>query len=277
MPRSRRIDAPGAVHHVMVRGVDRAPLFLDDADRARFMDVARRVVPEEGAVAYAWALMPNHVHVVLRSGPAGLSRLMARIGTTHALAFNRRHGRVGHLFQDRFKSVLVDSDVHFRWLLRYVHRNPIEGGLVSSLTELDDYPWTGHRELVRDVPRPLVARTTVLAWFAPDPTGAVKALRRWMDDPEPEAEAPPGEAGLDSDLVEPVVAQVVKRAAAIHGVDPAALWRGSRARPVSAARARAIRELHERHGISAARIERILGLSRGAAIRALRRAPPVSQ
>lgn len=275
MPRTRRADAPGAIHHLMVRGVGRASIFRDDVDRARFVDVLRRLTPEEGAAVYAWALMPNHVHLVLRSGPSGLSRLMARLGTTYALAFNRRHDRVGHLFQNRFKSVLVESDAHFRWLLRYVHRNPIEGRIVPSVEALDDYAWTGHRELVGGAPAPLIAAATVLAWFAPERAAAVHALRRWMGDGDSAADVPPGEAASDPSLVPGAAARAVERASAARGIDPRHVWAGARSRAASAARSLAVLELSERHGLSPTQIERALGLSRGAALRALQRARAV--
>jgi len=271
MPRSRRVDAPGSIHHLMVRGVDRGPVFLDDADRARFVDRLRQVAPEEGVRVYAWALMPNHAHLVVRSGPSGVSRLMARVGTAHARAFNGRHGRVGHLFQDRFRSVLVDSDVHLRWLLRYVHRNPIEAGIVRSVGSLESYPWTGHRELVTSHPAPLIDSRAVLSWFAPRRRDAVPALRHWMADAAA-PETPPSEALTDPCLLQRIVDASVTTAARQCGVDPREVWHGARTRAASEARALAIRDLHERVGLRPARIERALGLAGGAAARALARA-----
>jgi len=274
VPRSSRIDAPGAVHHVMVRGVDRTWIFRDDTDRARFVDTLRRVVLEEQALVYAWALMPNHVHLVLRSGPPGISRLMARAGTAHAQAINRRHGRVGHLFQDRFKSIPVESGVHLRWLTRYVHRNPLEAGLVETIEALDTYPWTGHRELLGGSSAPLAAVPEVLAWFAPSRTDAVRSLRRWMSDVE-EPEPPRVEALADPILLRAAVQTAIDRVAGAQGVDPREVWNGARTRPASRARALAVQELHETLGLSISKIERVLGLSRGAGARALRRARAV--
>jgi REP element-mobilizing transposase RayT len=255
----------------MVRGVDRAPIFLDDADRARFVDHLRRIAPEERATIYAWALMPNHVHLVMRSGPPGISRLMARLGTAHARAFNTRHGRVGHLFQDRFRSAAVESETHLTWLLRYVHRNPIEAGLVASLEALARHPWTGHRELVRREPAPLIDVAAVLSWFAPRRDDALRELRRWMEETD-EAEPPLGSATEDPRLLERVVRLALARAARRCGIPAERVRSGSRDREASRARALAILELHERLGLPFARIERLLGLSRGSASRAVRRA-----
>lgn len=271
MPRGRRQDAPGAVHHVMARGVDRAPIFVDDADRARWLDHLRRIVPEEGARVYAWALMPNHLHLVVRSGPPGVSRLMARLGTAHARAFNARHGRVGHLFQDRFRSLLVDSDTHLRWLVRYVHRNPIEARLVDSVATLDRYRWTGHRDLTLRDPAPVVDVAAVLSWFAPRREDAVRALCAWMEDPEM-PEPPADFARGDPEMLARIVDASVERAARRCGISPEAVRSGSRSREASRARALAILDLHDRVGLRPARIERLLRLSGGSAARALERA-----
>ena len=117
MPRRPREDAPGAAHHVMVRGIDRLPIFLDDADREDFLHRLSRLIPQLGFLCFAWALMPNHVHLVIRSGQVRISQLMARLGTGYARRFNERHGRVGHLFQNRFRSrcVVDDADLVGRW------------------------------------------------------------------------------------------------------------------------------------------------------------------
>jgi REP element-mobilizing transposase RayT len=255
----------------MVRGVDRGLVFRDDADRARFVDQLRRVASEERVRIYAWALMPNHAHLVVRSGPSGVSRLMARIGTAHARAFNGRHGRIGHLFQDRFKSVLVESDTHLRWLVRYVHRNPIEAGLIADARDLENDPWTGHRDLVGRSPAPIVDVDAVLAWFAPRRRDAVAALRHRMAD-APDPETPTAEALADPAVLHRTVEESVAAAARACGIEPELVWSGARTRPASQARALAVRDLHERIGLRPAAIERAMGLAGGAAARALLRA-----
>lgn len=269
MPRSRRYDAPGMTHHIMLRGVAKGLVFLDDADRARFIDLLTRLVREERVLCFAWALMPNHVHMVLRSGPAPISRMMARLGTAHAMAFNRRHNRVGHLFQDRFKSVPVDSHSHLQWLVRYVHRNPIEAGLVASVAELARFRWTGHRELVDRAAVGPMATDSVLSWFAPTPAVAVRALEAWMED---RAEIPPpAETRDDPELLRAAVVLTVEEACRNEGLEPEAVFRGARSRAASRARAAAIRRLRLEAGLRPSTIERELGLSSGAVAQALRR------
>jgi REP element-mobilizing transposase RayT len=99
MPRQPRLDAPGVLHHVMVRGIERRAIFRDDTDRADFVDRLAALVPATGLTVYAWALLPNHAHLQVRTGGRPLPRVMRSLLTGYAGAFNRRHKRSGHLFQ----------------------------------------------------------------------------------------------------------------------------------------------------------------------------------
>lgn len=201
MARQPRVDAPGAVHHVMIRGIERRAIFLDDIDRAEFRDRLCEVIPDCGAAAFASAFMPNHVHLVIRSGDVPLSRLMSRLNTSYAVRFNRRHDRVGYLFQNRFKSRLVSGDDDLQGLLRYVHLNPVRGGLVADLASLDRYAWTSHGALMgRRRAWPYEDVTGALSLFAADPSAARRRLRSWMeeglrDDPTKRDGVEPGSAG----------------------------------------------------------------------------------
>ncbi len=118
MPRQPRLDAPDALHHVMVRGLERRVIFRDDRDRADF--VARlAALAEAGAwTVYAWAVLPNHAHLLVRTGTRPLARSMRSLLTGYAGAFNRRHQRVGHLFQNRYKSVVVEEEAYLLELQR---------------------------------------------------------------------------------------------------------------------------------------------------------------
>ena len=136
MPRGPRLDIPGALHHVMVRGIDRQNIFLSDADRNDLLCRLGEGVLRSGLRVYAWALMSNHFHVLLRSGSEGLSTTMRRLLTGYAVRFNRRHRRWGHLFQNRYKSILVEEDSYLLELVRYVHLNPLRAGVVNRLEDL---------------------------------------------------------------------------------------------------------------------------------------------
>jgi putative transposase len=132
----------------MVRGWERRPIFSDDHDRGDFVTRLARLSTETMSPILAWALMPNHAHILLRSGREGLSVLMRRVLTGYAGQFNRRHCRQGHLFQNRFKSILVDEEPYLLELVRYLHLNPVRAEIVSGIDELDGYEWTGHSRLV---------------------------------------------------------------------------------------------------------------------------------
>lgn len=107
MPRQARLDAPGTLHHVIIRGIENGKIVDDQGDRENFVSRMGKLVSETETVIYAWALMPNHAHILLRSGPHGLPKYMRRFLTGYAITYNRRHGRFGHLFQNRYKSIGV--------------------------------------------------------------------------------------------------------------------------------------------------------------------------
>lgn len=144
MPRKARIDAPGALHHIIVRGIERRKIFEDDTDRVNFLDRLGKVLSETGTKCFAWALIPNHFHLLLRTGACPLSTVMRRLLTGHAMNFNRRHRRSGQLFQNRYKSILCQEDTYLLELVRYIHLNPIRARLATDIKVLDKYPFCGH-------------------------------------------------------------------------------------------------------------------------------------
>jgi REP element-mobilizing transposase RayT len=148
MPRKARVDAPGALNHIIVRGIERRKIFRDDSDHHDFLNRLERILPESQTRCFAWALMPNHFHLLLRSGPTPLSTVMRRLLTGYALTFNRRHGRSGHLFQNRYKSILCKEEAYLLELVRYIHLNPLRAGVVADLKALERYPFCGHGVLM---------------------------------------------------------------------------------------------------------------------------------
>jgi REP element-mobilizing transposase RayT len=182
MPRQPRLDAPDTLHHVMVRGIERRAIFRDDRDRADF--IARlAALAEQGALTvYAWALLPNHAHLLVRTGTRPLARSLRSLLTGYAGAFNRRHKRVGHLFQNRYKSIVIEEEPYLLELVRYLHLNPLRAGVVPDLQALDRYPWTGHSALLGQVPRPWQAVGEILGQFGPRRTRARVAYRAFVAD-----------------------------------------------------------------------------------------------
>lgn len=181
MARGPRLDGSGAAHHVMIRGIERRKIFLDGMDEEDFLARLDRLLPEEGWRCFAWALLPNHVHLVIQSSDGRLSRLMARLNTGYARRFNIRHGRCGYLFQNRFKSRVVHDEADLQGLVRYVLRNPLDAGLVLDLKGLEAYAGCGYGALVgRRPPRPFESVGDCLSLLAADPATARVRLRRWM-------------------------------------------------------------------------------------------------
>ena len=148
MARKSRIDAPGALHHIIIRGIERIPIFKDDKDCRNFLERLGNILTETSTTCFAWALITNHVHLLLRTGPVPISTIMRRLLTGYAQQFNRRHKRHGHLFQNRFKSFLCEEDTYLLELVRYIHLNPLRAGLVKDLKALATYWKCGHSALM---------------------------------------------------------------------------------------------------------------------------------
>lgn len=248
----------------MVRGVERRDVFLDDRDRRSFLRRLSDVLPEAKLLCFAWVLMPNHIHLVVRTGEVPLGRAMARVGTGYAMYFNRRYGRVGHLVQNRFKSRLVTSDDDFVNLIRYVHLNPLRAGIVKSLTDLRRHPWSGHSGLMGARPQTFHSWMKALALFGDELEEARRRLEEFM------------RAGLDEstrasesarDRLEPLVDEVCLSV----GIVRSDLTRGRGRRQVSDARSiiayRATLEL----GLARAAIAEVIGVSASATSRCIQR------
>ena len=148
MPRQARLDYSGCLHHLINRGIERREIFLDSGDYRAFLEILERVIVEGKHRCYGWVLMPNHFHLLVKTGEDSISRMMSRLSTSYAVFFNRRHARAGMLFQNRFKSVVCDAETYFKELVAYIHLNPLRAGLVKDLEELGAYPWSGHGVLL---------------------------------------------------------------------------------------------------------------------------------
>ena len=151
MPRQPRLDAPGALHHVMGRGIERGNIFRTDRDREDFVKRLADLSMTRELIVYAWSLMPNHFHLLLRTGRQSISKSMRKLLTGYVVNFNLRHKRHGHLFQNRYKSIICEDDPYLLELTRYIHLNPLRAGVVRSLEELQDYRWTGHAAIMGKV------------------------------------------------------------------------------------------------------------------------------
>ena len=180
MPRKARIDAPGALHHIIVRGIEKRKIFEDDKDRNHFIKRLDDILTEAETPIYAWALIPNHVHLLLKTGLTPIATIMRRLLTGYAVYFNRRHRRYGHLFQNRYKSILCQEELYFRELVRYIHLNPLRAKLVKDIGALDKYPYSGHSAVVGKVKRDWQQVDYVLEFFGKRKFDARKAYRQFV-------------------------------------------------------------------------------------------------
>jgi len=148
MPRGSRIDAPGALHHIMARGIERTEIFREDSGRNDFLDRLGDLLMETKTCCLAWSILPTHFHLLLKTGQVPLATMMRRLLTGYAVSFNRRHGRNGHLFQNRYKSILCQEEPYLLELVRYIHLNPIRARIVADVESLETYRFSGHSAIM---------------------------------------------------------------------------------------------------------------------------------
>lgn len=180
MPRKARLDAPGALHHIMVRGIDKTNIFVDHQDKTLFLERLGENITEGQCSVYAWVLMDNHLHILFKSGKHGISVVMRKQLTWYAQYFNHRHKRAGHLFQNRYKSILCDEENYLLALIRYIHLNPVRAQIVKTIGELDRYPWSGHSAIVGKAKRTWMDIDTVLSQFGEKKKRALSEYRRFI-------------------------------------------------------------------------------------------------
>lgn len=164
MPRQKRVLSPTQVYHVMVRGNSGRDIFLDNDDRKRLLRIIFNKKRESQFILYAYCLMDNHYHLVLKECDDNISHIMKRINTTYVVYFNKKYQINGHLFQGRFKSEIVENDTYLLALIRYVHNNPLEAGLVLSL---GDYQWSSYLSYI-DSQNKIVNNDDILEIFSED-------------------------------------------------------------------------------------------------------------
>lgn len=165
MPRLARLDAPGVLHHVIIRGIERRNIFEDNTDRDDLLSRLGELLPATKTSCYAWALLSNHAHLLLRTGTTGLSMVMKRLLTGYVVAFNHRHLRHGPLFQNRFKSIVCQEEVYLKELVRYIHLNPLRAGIVSDLDCLKTFKYSGHSALMGEKTCEWMDTEYVLSYF----------------------------------------------------------------------------------------------------------------
>ena len=181
MPRIARLDTPGLLNHVIIRGIERRKIFNDDKDRENFIERLSTLLPETKTRCYAWSFLSNHAHFFLQSGPPGIAALMRRLLTGYAVSYNRRHKRHGQLFQNRYKSIICQEDSYLLELVRYIHLNPLRARIVADLKELDTYSYCGHSALMGKKKRQWQEVEYVLGYFGKRIGEARKKYRSYVE------------------------------------------------------------------------------------------------
>ena len=170
--RGARLKCESGIYHIMVRGINKQDIFLLDADRERFLKILEECKLVCGFELYAYCLMRNHVHLLIKECDEPLELIMKRIGSRYVGWYNRRHGRSGHLFQDRFRSECVETDEYFLTVLRYIHQNPVKAGVCRRCAQykwssFEDYK-TGSGLADTEFPLSMVSQKELLAFFEQD-------------------------------------------------------------------------------------------------------------
>jgi REP element-mobilizing transposase RayT len=178
MARPLRIEFPGALYHVTTRGNARRAIFKSDSDRWRFLETLDDTAERHHWLVHAYCLMPNHYHLLVETPEGNLSAGMRRLNGVYTQKYNHRNGQVGHLFQGRFKAILVDRDTYFLELCRYIVLNPVRAGIIDAP---EDFAWSSHRAVLGLAPSPgSLVNDTVLNHFGKDGRQAREAYQRFV-------------------------------------------------------------------------------------------------
>jgi putative transposase len=179
MARPLRIAYEGAVYHITSRGNQKRRIFADDPDRQRFLRILARVVERNRWICYAYCLMRNHFHLLLQTPLANISRGMQCLNSFYTAAYNRRHNRVGHLLQGRFKGILVEKENYWLTLCRYIVRNPVRAGLCEKP---EDYAWSSCRATLGWTSKPRFLEVDeILRSFGPNRETAQRAYLQFIE------------------------------------------------------------------------------------------------
>ncbi len=174
MPRAARRKSKSGIYHVILRGINRQIIFEEDEDSIRFLETLREYREKGSYKIYAYCLMENHIHLLLKEEKEELGIAMRRIGASYVYWYNWKYNRFGHLFQDRYKSEVVEDDKYFLTVLRYIHQNPVKAGIVN---DVEHYKWSSYFSYIsRNV---MVDIDFALDMFSNDRIGAIESFREF--------------------------------------------------------------------------------------------------
>lgn len=175
MPRTARKKSKSGIYHIILRGINKQTVFYDDEDREVFLNRLKTVKEEKSYTIYAFCLMGNHIHLLVKEEEFEIGRIMQKILTSYIFWYNRKYERIGNLFQDRFKSEVVEDDSYLLSAVRYIHQNPIKAGLCQTV---DEYKWSSHSAYLNDI-KSFVNKTFILGIL-----GGIDVYKRFMIEAE---------------------------------------------------------------------------------------------
>ncbi len=248
MPRGARIKSNNGIYHIIMRGINRQTIFEDEEDCIRFIQTMQRYKEKCDYMIFAYCLMGNHLHLLLKEGKDPLETVMRRICGSYVFWYNRKYGRIGHLFQDRFKSEPVNDTEYLLNVLRYIFRNPIEAGIA---TKIKNYKWSNYMDYVKENKQ--LEIDFVLNIFNTDREIAIREFIKYINKDD------------DSNCLEIVEKPIITDSDAkkiirtLCNVENAInLQNFDREK-----RNMYLKELKRRHGLSIRQLERLTGISRG--------------
>lgn len=162
MPRKNRVWYPGAIYHIICRGNNKQDIFKDEKDRLTYLSILKEIKQKHHLLLYTYCLMSNHVHLHLETGSIEIGRSMKLINMRYAVYFNKKYQLIGHLFQDRYYSELVENDAYNLEISKYIHLNPVRANIVDNPL---DYPWSSYGAYLSKRDDDLVDKSKILGYF----------------------------------------------------------------------------------------------------------------
>ncbi len=174
MTREARKKSMTGIYHVMLRGIDKRDIFISHSDYKKFLYYIEKAKQKSYFVLYAYCLMTNHVHLLIKTETEPIGKIVSRITVGYAQYHNIKNGRTGHLFQNRFKSEPVDTRKYFLTVIRYIHQNPLKAGLVDHIK---DYKWSSYKDYLIKTEKRIIETTLALDFFS-----NLSDFRKFMDE-----------------------------------------------------------------------------------------------
>lgn len=246
MPRKARQKSSSGIYHIMVRGINRQDLFEDDEDRQRLIETLALYKEKSGYRLYGYCMMSNHIHIILKEEKESISLIMKRISSSYVYYYNLKYSRCGHLFQERFKSEVVENDSYFLTVLRYVHQNPIKANMIKKLNE---YKWSSYNEYING--SKIIDTDFALKMFSKD---KVTAMQRFINFNNEKNEDKCLEYQENKRMSDTEAREIIKDIVKIKNISE--IQRFSKEK-----RDKEIKRIKEVEGISIRQISRITGLS----------------